>query len=172
MSELFTDQQAYGLPVRLASDYLDGAIHQDPSGLLHFIAPNLHLSILPDGETQVFFRQFHFIRPDLGFTDCARVVVAKLDHVHLMIKGGWVIIGDQDLNLNFFDYRPHRDFRIDLRPMPGRVIQRRELTNMLESPDGAFTAQRWEIYTIDGVHIWVCPHSIVMARRTLETTQH
>lgn len=74
-------------------------IREEADGAKHAVAPDMAVTVLPDGESRMFHRNAIKKRMDTGETVHLRALVAELNGVRLYLVGNHLVLTTQDLYL-------------------------------------------------------------------------
>lgn len=74
-------------------------ISQDQDGARHAVSPELVVTVLPDGESQIFHRNAIKKNTSTGETTHLRALVAELNGVRMYLHGNNIVLTTQDLYL-------------------------------------------------------------------------
>lgn len=74
-------------------------IREETDGAKHAVAPDMAVTILPDGESRIFHRNAIKKNTQTGETAHLRALIAELNGVRLYVIGGHLILTTQDLYL-------------------------------------------------------------------------
>ncbi len=81
------------------TDLIAFDIRQDEDGSRHAVSPDLVVTILPDGESQMFHRNAIKKNTATGETKHLRTLVAELNGVRMYLLGNHIVLTTQDLYL-------------------------------------------------------------------------
>jgi hypothetical protein len=81
------------------SELIHFDIRQDEDGARHAVSPELVVTVLPDGESQIFHRNAIKKNTATGETTHVRALVAQLNGVRMYLVGGHIVLTTQDLYL-------------------------------------------------------------------------
>lgn len=74
-------------------------IRTEADGSKHAVAPDMVVTVLPDGESQIFHRNAIKKHMGTGETTHQRALVAELNGVRLYLVGNHLVLTTQDLYL-------------------------------------------------------------------------
>lgn len=74
-------------------------ISQDEDGARHAISPDMVVTVLPDGDSQIFHRNAIKKNTATGETVHLRALVAELNGVRMYLLGSHIILTTQDMYL-------------------------------------------------------------------------
>jgi hypothetical protein len=72
---------------------------QEEDGTRHAVSPDLVVTVLPDGESQMFHRNAIKKNTATGETAHLRALVAELNGVRMYLLGNHIVLTTQDLYL-------------------------------------------------------------------------
>lgn len=81
------------------TDLIAFDIRQDEDGARHAVSPDLVVTVLPDGESQIFHRNAIKKNTATGETTHLRALVAELNGVRIYLLGDHIVLTTQDLYL-------------------------------------------------------------------------
>ncbi len=74
-------------------------IREDADGTRHAVSPDLVVTVLPDGESQIFHRNAIKKNTGTGETTHLRALVAELNGVRMYLLGNHIVLTTQDMYL-------------------------------------------------------------------------
>lgn len=74
-------------------------ISQDEDGARHAVSPDMVVTVLPDGESQIFHRNAIKKNTATGEATHLRALVAELNGVRMYLLGNHIVLTTQDLYL-------------------------------------------------------------------------
>lgn len=74
-------------------------ISQDDDGAHHAVSPDMVVTVLPDGESQIFHRNAIKKNTATGETTHIRALVAELNGVRMYLLGSHIVLTTQDMYL-------------------------------------------------------------------------
>ena len=81
------------------TDLIAFDISHDEDGARHAVSPDLVVTVLPDGESQIFHRNAIKKNTATGETTHLRALVAELNGVRMYLLGNHIVLTTQDMYL-------------------------------------------------------------------------